>query len=127
MSPEFEKEEQKRMEEQMSKYAKELERETNKEKEKHEKNLDALNKRKDELIKERRNKMKVSDKEITFQNSYFKKKNKSGLKKIGYICVSLILCTLEPFLAHLDEVQKELLYYPRHRRWRRCWHWPRRR
>ena len=80
MSPEFEKEEQKRMEEQMSKYAKELERETNKEKEKHEKNLDALNKRKDELIKERRNKMKVSDDEIIFQNSCFQK-NKSGLTK----------------------------------------------
>ena len=43
----------------MSQYAKDLERETNQEKEKFEKNFEALNKRKDDIIKSRKDKMKV--------------------------------------------------------------------
>ena len=56
---EFEKAEQKRMEEQMGQYARDLERETNQEKEKYEKNFEALSKRKDDIIKSKRDKMKV--------------------------------------------------------------------
>ena len=32
-----------------------------------------------------------------------------------------------PFLACLEEVQEELLYYPRHWLWRQRWRWRRRR
>ena len=47
------------MEEQMGQYARDLERETNQEKEKFEKNFEALSKRKDDIIKSKRDKMKV--------------------------------------------------------------------
>lgn len=43
----------------MSTYAQNLEEETKKEKDKHERNIQALNKRKEELIKENKNKLKV--------------------------------------------------------------------
>lgn len=56
---EFEKEEVKRMEKEMAQFAHQLEKETLQEKEKHERNLEALNKRKEDLIKERKSKMKV--------------------------------------------------------------------
>jgi len=47
------------MEKEMAQYAHQLEKDTLTEKEKHERNLEALSKRKDDLIKERRGKMKV--------------------------------------------------------------------
>ena len=43
----------------MGQYARDLERETNQEKEKFEKNFEALSKRKDDIIKSKRDKMKV--------------------------------------------------------------------
>ena len=57
--PEFEKEEQKRMEDEMSRYARELEVETNKEKDKYEKNMETLEKRKEQIIKKRKQQMMV--------------------------------------------------------------------
>lgn len=56
---EFEKLEKKKLEDEMSTYAQNLEEETKKEKDKHERNIQALNKRKEELIKENKNKLKV--------------------------------------------------------------------
>jgi len=47
------------MESQMKEYARQLEADTRTEKERHEKNLENLAKRKEELIRERRAKMKV--------------------------------------------------------------------
>ena len=56
----FEKDEERRVEAEMESFAKQLEDETKKEKQKYEKNLDTLNQRKEDLIKERKQKMKVS-------------------------------------------------------------------
>ncbi|KAH3741464.1 hypothetical protein DPMN_048189, partial [Dreissena polymorpha] len=65
----FEKEEQKRMEDQMAEFARQLESETRQEKEKHEKNLESLAKRKDDLIKTRREKMKEEVERIRAQGA----------------------------------------------------------
>ena len=56
---EFEKNEKKRLEAELKAYEKQLEQDTLKEKEKHDKNVESLNKRKEDLIKERKLKMKV--------------------------------------------------------------------
>lgn len=56
----FEKNEKKRLDAELKAYEKQLEQETQKEKEKHDKNVDSLNKRKEDLIKERKLKMKVN-------------------------------------------------------------------
>lgn len=57
---EFEKAEKKRLESEMEEYARQLEEETKRDKEKHEKNINSLNKRKEDLVKERKQKMQVS-------------------------------------------------------------------
>ena len=55
----FEKTEEKRLEQEMSAYAQELEEETKREKEKHDRNIEALNKRKEELLEENKRKLQV--------------------------------------------------------------------
>jgi hypothetical protein len=55
----FEKSEEKRVEQEMSAYAQELEDETKKEKEKYDRNINALNKRKEELLEENKRKLQV--------------------------------------------------------------------
>lgn len=59
MITDFEKNEKKRLDAELKAYEKQLEQETQKEKEKHDKNVDSLNKRKEDLVKERKLKMKV--------------------------------------------------------------------
>jgi hypothetical protein len=55
----FEKSEEKRVEQEMLAYAQELEDETKKEKEKYDRNIDTLNKRKEELLEENKRKLQV--------------------------------------------------------------------
>ena len=60
MFPAFEKSEEKRVNSEIESFAKELESETQKEKQKQEKNIEALNKRKDVMLKENKKKLQVS-------------------------------------------------------------------
>lgn len=57
---EFEKNEKKRLEAEMEAYAKQLEKDTNREKEQQDRKIEQLNKRKEDMIKEKKQKMNVS-------------------------------------------------------------------
>ena len=57
---EFEKNEKKRLEAEMEAYAKQLEKDTNCEKEQQDRKIEQLNKRKEDMIKEKKQKMNVS-------------------------------------------------------------------
>lgn len=57
---EFEKNEKKRLEAEMEVYAKQLEKDTNREKEQQDRKIEQLNKRKEDMIKEKKQKMNVS-------------------------------------------------------------------
>ena len=43
-----------------------------------------------------------------------------------YVSSVHVYCEGFILIARLDEVHEELLYYPRHRRWRQRWRWRRR-
>lgn len=57
---EFEKNEKKRLEAEMEAYAKQLEKDTTREKEQQDRKLEQLNKRKEDMVKEKKQKMNVS-------------------------------------------------------------------
>lgn len=57
---EFEKNEKKRLEAEMEAYAKQLEKDTNREKEQQDRKIEQLNKRKEDMIKEKKQKMNAS-------------------------------------------------------------------
>lgn len=57
---EFEKNEKKRLEAEMEAYAKQLEKDTSREKEQQDRKIEQLNKRKEDMVKEKKQKMNVS-------------------------------------------------------------------
>lgn len=56
---EFEKNEKKRLEAEMEAYAKQLEKDTSREKEQQDRKIEQLNKRKEDMVKEKKQKMNV--------------------------------------------------------------------
>lgn len=60
LSVEFEKNEKKRLEAEMEAYAKQLEKDTSREKEQQDRKIEQLNKRKEDMVKEKKQKMNVS-------------------------------------------------------------------